>query len=203
MQVLKMAGSKENTRVRLLMLHGFTMLMLGMLLFYARETMQFFYAFGCALAMLLIAASLILLAVLDWICVVGQGPEQASKLQGFLMASVGAATGGVVMALYPGATIRMFCYLIAVYTLLLSFGKYQLARRLNFTGRVRVTLIALAAIAFLFGIVLLLVAGWDERMVITVLGFYSSYMGIQMLLSMFYLHESLESLGPEAGSKTH
>jgi hypothetical protein len=38
-------------------------------------------------------------------------------------------------------------------------------------------------------------------MVITVLGFYSLFMGVQMILSMFYLHESLESLDPPASSK--
>jgi hypothetical protein len=172
-----MAGIKESTRVKLLLLHGFALLTLGMLLFYLRGTMEFFHAFGCALGMLLIASSLILLAVLDWICIVGQGPEQASKLRGLLTTGVGAALGGVVLALYPGATIRMFCYLIAVYTLLLSFGKYQLYRNL------------------------ILVAGWDERVVITVLGFYSLFMGVQMILSMLYLHESLESLNPPASSK--
>lgn len=196
-----MAGIKESTRVKLLLLHGFALLTLGMLLFYVRGTMEYFHAFGCALGMLLIASSLILLAVLDWICIVGQDPEQASKLRGVLMTSVGAAVGGVVLALYPGATIRMFCYLIAVYTLLLGFGKYQLYRNLTVTDRVRMILIALAAIAFLFGVVLILVAGWDERMVITVLGFYSLFMGVQMILSMFYLHESLESLDPPASSK--
>jgi hypothetical protein len=77
-----MAGIKESTRVKLLLLHGFALLTLGMLLFYVRGTMEFFHAFGCALGMLLIASSLILLAVLDWICIVGQGPEQASKLRG-------------------------------------------------------------------------------------------------------------------------
>ena len=123
-----MAHVKETTRATLMMLHGFCMSMLGMLLLHVRETMAHFYAFGCALAMLLIAASLIMLAALDWICVVGQGAEQASKLRGILSISVGAAFGGVVLALYPGATISLFCYLIAFYALLLSFAKFNLAR---------------------------------------------------------------------------
>lgn len=197
-----MAGIKENMRAKLMMLHGLAMLTLGMLLFYARETMQFFHAFGCALAMLLIAASLILLAVLDWICIIGQGPEQVFRLRGLLMTSVGAAVCGVVLALYPGATIRMFCYVIASYALLLGFGKYQLARSLNVRD-VRFIMFILAAIALLFGVVLLVVAGWDERTVITVIAFYSLFMGAQMILSMFYLHDCLEPVGPAAGPRTH
>lgn len=185
---------KETKRAKLMMFHGFSMLMLGMLLLYIRETMAFFYAFGCALAMLLIAASLILLAALDWICIVGQGAEQASKLRGVLFVSVGAAASGVVLALSPGATIQMFCYLIAFYALLLGFGKYKLARYWSGPEHARIVMYVLAAIALLFGILLLLMAGGDERNVITLLASYSLFMGAQMLLTIFYLHEEQESV---------
>jgi hypothetical protein len=196
-----MAAIKETTRARLMMLHALAMLVLGMLLFYVRDTMQFFYAFGCALAMLLIAASLIFVAALDWICVLGHGPEQAHRLRGFLLASVGAAMCGVALALYPGATIRMFCYVLAVYTLLLGCGKYQLARNLILPERIQKGMIVVAAVVFLLGVFLLVVAGWDERMVITLMGFYSLFMGAEMLLSMFYLHEVLEPERPSTGSE--
>jgi hypothetical protein len=159
----------ETKRAKLMMFHGFSMLMLGMLLLYIRETMAFFYAYGCALAMLLIAASLILLAALDWICIVGQGAERASKLRGVLFISVGAAASGAVLALSPGATIKMFCYLIAFYALLLSFGKYKLARYWNGPEHIRIVMYVLAAVALLFGVLLLLMAGGDERNVITLL----------------------------------
>ena len=161
--------------------------------FHVRETMAHFYAFGCALAMLLIAASLIMLAALDWICVVGQGAEQASKLRGILSISVGAAFGGVVLALYPGATISLFCYLIAFYALLLSFAKFNLARYWSGPERARIVMYVLAAIALLFGMLMVIMAGWDARNVIALLAFYSLFMGAQMLLTIFYLHEGLHS----------
>jgi hypothetical protein len=184
----------ETKRAKLMMFHGFSMLMLGMLLLYIRETMAFFYAYGCALAMLLIAASLILLAALDWICIVGQGAERASKLRGVLFISVGAAASGAVLALSPGATIKMFCYLIAFYALLLSFGKYKLARYWNGPEHIRIVMYVLAAVALLFGVLLLLMAGGDERNVITLLASYSLFMGAQVLLTIFYLHEEQESV---------
>jgi hypothetical protein len=184
----------ETKRAKLMMFHGLSMLMLGMLLLYIRETMAFFYAYGCALAMLLIAASLILLAALDWICIIGQGAERASKLRGVLFISVGAAASGVVLALSPGATIKMFCYLIAFYALLLSFGKYKLARYWNGPEHIRIVMYVLAAVALLFGVLLLLMAGGDERNVITLLASYSLFMGAQMLLTIFYLHEEQESV---------
>jgi hypothetical protein len=195
-----MAKIKETGRARLVMLHGLSSLMLGMLLFFVRNTMVFFYAYGCALAMLLMTGSLILLAALDWICVVGHGPRQASLLRGLLFVSVGAAAVAVFLSLYPGATIRMYCYVIAIYALLLGYGKYRLAR--NWRGRepVHMVLSLLAAVALLFGAALLVMAGWDERKVITLIASYSLFMGAQTILSMFYLHEGLESVRLRAGS---
>ena len=51
----------ENTRVRLMLTHGYTMLLLGLALFYVRATMTnlMFYVFGGAFALLLVAGSLL------------------------------------------------------------------------------------------------------------------------------------------------
>jgi hypothetical protein len=190
-----MAHIQETTRAKLMMVHGFCLSMLGMLLFYVRETMTVYYAFGCAVAMLLIAASLILLAALDWICVAGQPAGQASKLRGVLLISVGAAAVGEVLALYPGATVQMFAYLMAVYALLQGFGKYKHARYWTGPERVRIIMYIFAAIATLFGVLLVVMAGWNQRDVIALLASYSLFMGAQILLSIFYLHEGLDSRG--------
>jgi hypothetical protein len=193
-----MAWIKETTRAKLMMLHGITMLTLGMLLFYVRDTILLFHAFGCALAMLLMAGSLVMLAVLDWICVAAQGAHQASKLRGLLFVSAGAAAIGVVLSLWPGATIRMFGYVVAVYALLLGFGKYQLARNWQGSQWVHRLMYVLAFVALLFGVALLVSAGWDEREVITLIAFYSLFTGAQIILSMFYLQGSLEPETPRA-----
>jgi hypothetical protein len=84
-----MRSMKEPTRAKLMMLHGLTMMMLGMLLFHVRDMMGTLYAFGCAFAMLLVTGSLILLAVFDWICVAGQSGGHALKLGGLLLVSAG------------------------------------------------------------------------------------------------------------------
>jgi hypothetical protein len=198
-----MTAIKETTRARLIMFHGLGMLMLGMLLFHVRETMADFFAYGCALAMLLMTASLIFLAILDWICVAGQDPRGASMLRGFLFTSVGAAGAAGFLSLYPGATIRMYCYVIAIYALLLGFGKYQLARNWRGQERVHIVLYLLAAAALLFGVALLVVAGWDERKVITLIAFYSLFMGVQTIFSMFYLHEGIESEADRRSGLSH
>ena len=69
---------KEATRSWLMIMHGVAMVALGLELFYIREAMtnRFYDVFGFALAMLLVAASLLFIAVLDWICAAGLGSQQ-------------------------------------------------------------------------------------------------------------------------------
>jgi hypothetical protein len=94
-------------------------------------TNLFFYVFGSAFALLLVAGSLLFIAAVDWICAAGLGCHQVSRLRGFLVMSTGAAVCSILLILYPGATVEMVCYLIAIYALLLSAGKFSLARAWN------------------------------------------------------------------------
>jgi hypothetical protein len=82
----------EGTRTKLMLTHGYAMLALGLALFYIRATMTnlFFYVFGGALALLLVAGSFLFIAVVDWICAAGLGCHQVSRLRGLLVISTGA-----------------------------------------------------------------------------------------------------------------
>src|SRR5580692_10612786 len=85
-QVMQMIRWTENTRAKLMLIHGFAMLALGLALFYIRATMTnfFFYVFGGAFALLLVAASLLFIAGVDWLCAVGLGRRQVARLRGLL-----------------------------------------------------------------------------------------------------------------------
>jgi hypothetical protein len=179
----------ENTRVKLMTIHGFAMLALGLSLFYIRATMTdlWFYVFGGACAMLLIVASLLFIAALDWLCAAGLGRRQVSRLRGLLFLSTVVAACGVFLVLYPGANIRMLCYVLAAYALALSLGKFGLARAWIGTRLQQLVMYVLAAIAAAFGTALLVVAGQDDRDALLVLATYSLFMGLQMLLTMHFL----------------
>jgi hypothetical protein len=181
----------ESARIRLMMVHGLAMLALGLALLYIRATMTnlFFYVFGGAFAMLLVAASLLLIAGVDWICATGLGCHQVSRLRGFLFVSTAVAVCCVFLILYPGATIQMLCYVIAVYALLLSIGKFALARSWNGTVRERTIMYLLAGAGLIFAGAMLVVAGKEDRASLAVLGTYSVFMGLQMLLTMYFLEE--------------
>ena len=181
----------ENTRAKLMLIHGCTMLALGLALFYLRATMTnlFFYVFGGAFALLLVAASLLFIAGIDWICAAGLGCRQVSRLRVLLFVSTVVAACGVFLVLYPGATIQMLCYLIAVYAVALSVGKFGLARSWNGSRREQAVMYILAGIALIFSVCLVAVAGQDDRESLAVVAGYSSFMGLQMLLTMYFLQQ--------------
>ena len=124
-----MTRMSENTRGKLMMAHGLAMLTLGFALFYIRATMTnlFFYVFGGAFALMLVAASLLFIAVVDWICAAGLGCHQVSRLRGLLFLSTAVAACSVFLIVFPGATMQLLCYVIAVYALALGVGKLGLA----------------------------------------------------------------------------
>ena len=192
----------EKTRVRLMTIHGFAMLALGLALFYIRATMTnlLFYVIGGAFALLLVAASLLFIAGVDWICAAGLGRRQVSRLRGFLFLSTAAAACSVFLILYPGSTIRMLCYVLAVYALSLSLGKFGLARSWNGTKREQAVMYILAGVALAFSAALVAFAGQDDRESLAVVATYSLFMGFQMLLTMYFMQQqALKPTEPAAG----
>jgi hypothetical protein len=189
MQVTHMLRLNENTRVKLMTIHGFAMLALGLSLFYIRSTMthSWFYIVEGAFAMLLVAASLLFVAGVDWLCAAGLGRRQVSRLRGFLFLSTAVAACGVFLVLYPRANIRMLCYVLGVYALSLSLGKFGLARAWVGTKRQQMVMYVLAGIAVVFSAALVVFAGRDERDALAVVAAYSLFTGLQMLLTMYFL----------------
>ncbi len=201
-QVTHMLRLNENTRVKLMTIHGFAMLALGLSLLYVRATMNnlLFYVLGGAFAMLLVAASLLFIAGIDWLCAAGLGRRQVSRLRGLLFLSTAVAGCGVFLILYPGATIRMMCYLLAVYALLLSVGKFGLARAWTGSKRQQMVMYLLAIIAVAFSAALTVLAGQDDRDGLVVVAAYSLFMGIQMLLTMYFLMQQQAGEPTESSS---
>jgi hypothetical protein len=194
----------ENTQARLMLTHGYMMLALGLALFYVRATMTnlFFYVFGGAFALLLVAGSLFLLAGVDWICAAGLGCHQVSRLRGLLVVSTGAAVCSVLLILYPGTTVQMECYVIAVYALALSTGKFSLAKAWSGSKREQAIMYILALVALAFSICLVAFAGHDDRDSLAVLASYSLFMGFQMLLTIYFLQRQLrKTVGPASELK--
>jgi hypothetical protein len=179
----------ENTRAKLMLTHGYTMVALGLGLFYVRATMTnlFFYVFGSAFALLLVAGSLLFIAGADWICAASLGCHQVSRLRGLLFVSTAVAACCLFLILYPGTTVKMVCYVIALYALLLGVGKFSLAKSWSGNKREQRIMYILAVAALGFSACLVVFAGPDDRDSLAVLASYSLFMGLQMLLTMYFL----------------
>jgi hypothetical protein len=186
----------EIRRAKLMTIHGFAMLALGLSLFYIRATMTnlLFYVFGGAFALLLVAASLLFIAGVDWLCAAGLGYQQVRRLRGLLLLSTAVAACGVFLILYPGENIRTLCYVLAVYAFSLALGKFGLARAWIGTKRQQMVMYILAVVAVAFSVALVVFAGQDDRDALAVVATYSLFMGLQMLLTMYFLlYQSTQS----------
>jgi hypothetical protein len=184
---------KAATRSWLMIMHGVAMVALGLELFYIRAAMtnRFYVVFGFALAMLLVAASLLFIAVLDWICAAGLGAQQASRLRWLLILSTAAAASSVFLLLDARSTVQMLCYFLALYSLLLGVGKVFLARYWKGPPGDQVGVYILAGLSIAFSALLVLVAGKDERTALAVVAGYSLFVGLLMLFSTYYLQQQM------------
>lgn len=188
-----MMGLTEQTRMRLMAIHGYIMLALGLALFYIRAMMTnlFFYVLGGALAALLVAGSLLLIAGVDWLCVVGLGWRQTKRLRGVLLVSTSVALCCSLLIFYPGATIHILCYVLAIYALSLGAVKLYFARSWNGSPGEHLVIYVLAALALAFGGALLQVAAADSRDSLAVIAAFCVFIGLQMLLTMYFLQRQM------------
>lgn len=183
---------RDSTRRGLMVAQGMAMLAVGIVLLFLRATMTIglFTLLGSILSLLLIAASLLFVAITDVLSGIGLDSRHVPHLRRILIATAIAAAAGVFVILFGPMTIRSACYLLAVYSLLLSIGKAHLAKHWAGTRQVQAVIALLAAIALLFSGLLVTVAtlAENERNALVVIAGYSIFVGLQMLLTMYYVH---------------
>jgi len=180
------------------MLHGSVMVFLGLALLYVRGSMTnlFFDFIGGVFALLLVVASLLFIALADWMSVIGFGAKQVSRLRRLLFLSTATGVGGLLLILSPAPTTPMLCYFVAAYALLLGVGKIQIAMRWRGDRGGKALMWVLALFALLFSGVLVGVAGKGDWAAVTALAIYSLFMGIQMFLCLLLLQRSSQREEP-------
>ena len=165
------------------------MVALGLVLLYLRAamTLSLFTLLGCILSVLLIAGSLLFIAITDVLSSMGLDSRHAPRLRHFLMGSAIAAAAGAVVILVGPMTIRTACCFFAVYSLLLSIGKAHLAAHWVGTRRAQTVIRVLAGIALAFSGLLAGVAIFreDQRAVLVAIAVYAIFMGLQMLFTLY------------------
>ncbi|MGA8108334.1 MAG: hypothetical protein WBD46_06615 [Acidobacteriaceae bacterium] len=180
---------KDSTRRGLMIAQGVAMVVVGLVLLYLRAamTLSLFTLLGCILSVLLIAGSLLFIAITDVLSSVGLDSRHAPHLRRILIGSAIAAAAGAVVILVGPMTIRTACCLFAVYSLVLCIAKVHLARHWVGTRQARAVIRVLAGIALLFSGLLAAVAilAEDDREVLVAIAVYAVFMGFQMLLTLY------------------
>lgn len=183
---------KDSTRKGLMIVQGVGMLVVGVVLLFLRATMTIglFTVLGSVLSLLLIAGSLLFVAVTDLLSSIGLDARHVPHLRHLLIATAFAAAAGVLIILFGPMTVRPACYLLSAYALILSIGKAHLAKHWSGTRQAQFVIALLAAVALLFSGLLSAVAflAQDERDVLVTIAAYSLFMGLQMLVTMVYVH---------------
>jgi hypothetical protein len=192
-----------NGRLTLLIAHGIGMVGIGLALFYVRATMTnvIFDICGSIIVLMLVAASLLLSAMLDWVCAVGTGLHHVVGLRRYLFLSLISAGAGLFFVLYPAASIRPLCYFIAAYALFLGIGKLWLAQHWDGGKSLKLVLNVLGGIAVCFSGSLVAIADKEDRSAIALLALYSMFVGGQMLLTTFYLYRQKIALSGSASEQ--
>lgn len=192
-----------NGRLTLLLAHGVGMVGIGLALFYIRATMTnlIFDTFGAIFALMLVAASLLFSAMLDWVCAAGIGLHHFIELRKYLFLSMILAGASLFFVLYPAASLQLLCYFIAAYALFLGISKLWLAQHWDCGRSLKIVLNVLGGIAVCFSGSLVAIAGKEDRSTIALLAFYSIFVGGQMLLTTFYLYRQRLALSGSASEQ--
>jgi hypothetical protein len=177
-----------QTRLTLMTVHGIVMVLIGLALFWIRAVMTnvIFDVLGSTFALMLLVASFLFSAVLDWVFEVETELHHIRELRRLLLVSGIAAAGCWFFLIASTPSIRVLCYFTAVYALFLGIGKIRLAQHLDRGTRERIIINVLGCLAICFSGILAAMANKEERSAIAVLGGYSLFVGLLMLLSTFY-----------------
>jgi hypothetical protein len=182
---------KDSTRRGLMIAQGLAMVVVGLVLLYLRAamTLSLFTLLGSILSLLLIAGSLLFIAITDALSSLGLDSRHAPHLRRVLFGSAIAAGAGALVILIGPMTIRTACFLFAVYSMILSIGKAHLAGHWGGTRRVQSVIWVLAGIALIFSGLLAAVAilSEDQREVLVAIAVYAVFMGLQMLLTLYFI----------------
>jgi hypothetical protein len=180
---------------------GIGMLVVGLVLLFLSATMtiELFTLLGSILSLLLIVGSLLFIVVTDILSSIGLDARHAPRLRHLLIGSAVAAAAGVFVILYEPLSIRSACWLLAVYSVFLGIGKAHLAWHWYGTKQARGAIWGLAGMALVFTGLLVTAARVedDERKALVVIAAFAVFSGLQMLLTMAYLHARVPT-PPEA-----
>jgi uncharacterized membrane protein HdeD (DUF308 family) len=188
--------AKVHTTV--LVAQGILMIALGLALFWVRSTMTnvLFEATGCVVAVLLTAASLLLVGVIDSIGGLALYHGHRRELLFYLFLAALAMAAGLFFWLSPWGSVQMLAVLAGLQALIWGGWDLRFASHLRDHPRERRALRLLGAITLLLGVLLVIGMKFTSRGALFLLATYVTYIGIHILLIGVYIYRPWKNILP-------
>jgi hypothetical protein len=188
--------AKIHTTV--LVAQGILMIALGLALFWVRSTMTniVFEATGCVVAVLLTAAGLLLIGVID--CVGGFALPRGHRreLHFYLFFAAVAMAAGLFFWLSPWGSVQLLAVLAGLQGLIWGGWDLRLASHLRDHPRERKAMRFLGVITLALGLLLVIGMEFTSRGALFLLATYVTYIGIHILLIGIYIYHPWKNVLP-------
>lgn len=188
--------AKVHTTV--LVSQGILMIALGLALFWVRSTMTniVFEATGCVVAVLLTAAGLLLIGVIDCIGGLALHHGHRRELHFYLFFAALAMGAGLFFWMSPWGSVQLLAVLAGLQGLIWGGWDLRFASHLRDHPRERKALRLLGAITLALGVLLVIGMEFTSRGALFLLGTYVTYIGIHILLIGVYIYRPWKKVLP-------
>jgi hypothetical protein len=181
---------QAKIRTTILLAQGTLMILLGLALFWVRSTMTniVFEATGTVVAVLLTAAGLLLIGVIDCIGGLALLHGHRRELHFYLLFAALAMGAGLFLWLSPWGSVQLLAVLAGLQGLIWGGWDMRFASHLRDHPRERRALRFMGAITVMLGVLLVIAMEFTSRGALFLLSTYVTYIGIHILLIGAYLY---------------
>ncbi|MES2222242.1 MAG: hypothetical protein V4587_14905 [Acidobacteriota bacterium] len=177
---------------------GILMIFLGLALFWVRSTMTnvLFEATGTVVAVLLTAAGLLLIGVIDAIGGLALHHGHRRELHFYLFFAALAMIAGIFFWLSPWGSVQLLAVLAGLQGLIWGAWDLRFASHLSDHPRERRALRFMGIITLSLGVLLVLAMALTSRGALFLLSTYVIYIGIHILLIGMYIYHPWKNVFP-------
>ena len=188
--------AKIHTRV--LVAQGIVMIALGLTLFWVSSTMTniLFEATGCVVAVLLTAAGLLLIGVIDAIGGLALHKGHRRELHLYLLFATTAMAAGLFFWVSPLGSVQLLALLAGLQGLFWGGWDLRFASHLRDHPRERKALRWMGAITLGLGVLLIIGLEFTSRGALLLLAIYLTYIGAHILMIGLYIHHPWKRVLP-------
>lgn len=188
--------AKVHTTV--LVAQGILMISLGLALFWVRSTMTniLFEATGCVVAVLLTAAGLLLIGVIDCIGGLALHRGHRRELHFYLFFAALAMAAGLFFWMSPWGSVQLLAVLAGLQGLIWGGWDLRFASHLRDHPREQKALRLMGVITLVLGLLLVIGMELTSRGALLLLAMYVTYIGVHILTIGVYIYRPWKKVLP-------